>query len=508
MVSRARALPRFLLRRGAAGDAGSARGGQIASNIAIQLGTRAITMMISIVTVSLTARTLAPTGFGVWNGTSNYVGLFLVLTDLGLTIAATQRMASEPEREPEWLGALVGARTMLSFIAATLCAGSIPLLLNNTHDSRVVALITTTTILAAGPSALMTVFQTRLRAELALLFSVLQGALWLAAVGALAMAHASVVAFAIANAVIVVVVTGLQVHATRRLVRIAWRRGLRLLRSLAHVATPLGIGGVMNTIYYQVDSVLLLQIAGPKEAGIYGAAYGFLGPLALLPTVIMSAFFPVLSATYQREPERARKLVQICADFMGMTALPVLAGSVALSGQIIHLLYGAEFQQSAGLLPILMIAFVSIGFGTLAGFLAPVLGMQWRFAAYATAGAVANVILNLALIPRYGAYGSAWATVVTEVLTMVLLLSAVLRALRLRLSARRLMRTLLLAAVMAGAMIFARPLGLLPTATLGVMLYAVGLFALRIVDREELLALQRRRRELAGSDRVESPPDA
>lgn len=509
MVSRATALPRRLLRGGAPGDAGSAGGRQIASNVAVQIGVQAITMAISVVTVSLTARTLDPTGFGVWNGASSYVGLFMVLTDLGFTIAATQRMAAEPERESEWLGALVGARTSLSFVAAALCAGSIPLLLSSADDAHAVAFITTATILSAGPSALLTVFRARLRTGLALSFNVLQSVLWLAVVVGLAAAHASVVAFAVANAVVVATVVAVQMRITPRLAHVAWREGLRRLRPLARVAAPLGIGGVMITIYYQVDSVLLLQISGAREAGIYGAAYGFLNPLTLLPTAIMSSFFPVFSAVHRRDPARVRRLVQICADSMGIVALPILAGTIALSGPIVHLLYGSEFQRSAGLLPILMIAFVSICFGTLAGFLAPVLQLQWRFAIYASVGAAANVALNLVLIPRHGAYGSAWATVVTEVLTMALLLSTVLRALRMRISPWRLLRTLALAGLMTGTMILARPLGLVAAGAIGALLYVIGLFVLRIVDRDELLTLQRQRRDLTEPEtQLESRPDA
>ena len=212
---------------------------------------------------------------------------------------------------------------------------------------------------------------------------------------ALAASGGSVVAFAAANAVVIFIVSCLQVGVTRRLAHIAWRAGLSLWRPLARVAIPLGIAVVMITIYYQVDSVLLLQIAGPTEAGIYGAAYGFLAPLIFLPAAIMSSFFPVLTAVYHRDPARARRLVQISTETMTVVGLPFLAGSIALSGPVIKLIFGDGFEEAAGLLPILMIAFVAICYGTLAGFLAPLLGMQWRFAIYTTIGAAANVVLNL-----------------------------------------------------------------------------------------------------------------
>ena len=492
MVSRARALPRRLIHAGAAGEAGSAGGRRIASNMAIQMVARTITMAISIVTVSLTARTLAPTGYGVWSGVFSYVGLFGVLTDLGITTVAIQRMAAEPERESEWLGALAGARTAMSLVAMGLCAASIPLFLTATEDTHTVAFIMTTTILATGAGALMAVFQSRLRAGIVLSLTVLQSLLWLGIVLALAADGASVVAFAAAYALLIVAMALVQIQTTRKFAHIAWRAGRRLWRPLLRVAVPLAVAGVMITIYFQLDSVLLLQIAGAKEAGIYGAAYGFLGALIFLPAAVMSSLFPVLSAVHRRDRQRALRLVQTGGDLMGIISLPILAGTVALSGPIIHLMYGANFQRAAGLLPILMIAFVSICFGSLAGFLAPLLELQWRQALYASLGAAANVVLNLLLIPPYGAYGSAWATVATELLTMTLMLGTSLRALGLRPAPGKLLRTFALAALIAGAMALARPLGLIPAGLIGVLLYVAGLFALRIVDWGELMALRER----------------
>jgi O-antigen/teichoic acid export membrane protein len=496
-AGRAKALPRRLLHGGAAGDAAEARGGHIASNIAVQLAARAIAIMVSIVTVSLTARTLDPGGFGVLTSMTAYVGLFGVLTDLGLTTAAMQRMAAEPERESQWFGALVAIRLLISLVITVICAISIPLFLSNSYHGHLVGLITAIGILYSAPQAMMAVFQSRMRSGLVLSFTVLQSVLWLAIVIVLAAMHASVVAFAAASVGILVVIGALQVQTTRRLVHVAWRDGIHLWRTLIRLAVPLGIAGVLITVYYQIDAVLLLQLAGPHEAGIYGAAYRFLAPLTLIPAAVMAAFFPVLSAVHRNDPERVRHLVQSCADLMGVISLPIFAVMVALSQPIVHLLYGPEYPRSAGLLPILMIAFVSICFGSLAGFMAPILSLQWRLALYSGIGAVGNVILNLILIPSYGAYGSAWATVVTEVLTMTLMLGTGLWALRLRLSPWLLARTAVLAAAMTGVMTLAAPLGLVPAGIIGVLLYLGGLPALRIVNREELLALRRNARNPA-----------
>ena len=208
--------------------------------------------------MSLTARTLDPAGFGVWTAVSAYVGIFGVLTDLGLTTVAMQKMAAEPERESEWLGALAGMRLLLAVVAATLCAAPVPVFLDTGHDA---AWILTLTIFSSGGSALMAVFNSRLRAGLALSFSVMQSFLWLGVCVVFYVTGASVVDFAIAYVIVLAIICTLQVRAARRYAHIAWRAGRALWKPLMSVAVPLGIASVLITIYYQIDSVLLLQLS-------------------------------------------------------------------------------------------------------------------------------------------------------------------------------------------------------------------------------------------------------
>ena len=490
MTSRIRTLPRRFLHGGSAGDAGQAGGRQIASNISTQLVMRLISMVISVLTVSLAARTLDPDGFGVWTAVSAYVGIFAVLTDLGLTTVAMQRMSAEPERESEWLGALAGMRLLLAVGAAALCAATIPIFLSTGQDA---AWILTLTIFSSGGSALMSVFNSRLRAGLALSFSVIQSFMWLGVMIVYSITGASVLAFAIAYVAVLVVICALQLRAAHRHAHIAWQAGRALWKPLMKVAVPLGIASVLITIYYQIDAVLLLQLSDAREAGIYGAAYRFLSPLLFLPAAVMSSFFPVLSAVKEHDPDRVDRLVQRAAELMTVISLPLLAVTIALSGEIVALLFGPPYARTASVLPILMIAFVSICFGTLAGFLAPLLNLNWRLALYSGIGAVANVVLNVVLIPQYGAIGSAWATVGTEVLTMVLMLGTALVALRLRVAPWRMIRTVVVAAGMTGVMVLAAPLGLFPAGILGGLTYVGGLFALRVVRPDELRALRAER---------------
>jgi O-antigen/teichoic acid export membrane protein len=247
---------------------------------------------------------------------------------------------------------------------------------------------------------------------------------------------------------------------------------------------------MLGTIYYKLDAVLVFELAGAEQAGIYGAAYRFLDPLVFLPAAIVSAFVPVFAATHGSDPDRMRRLVQRCAELLAVLAVPAVAVSVVLSPQVVQLLFGADYAASASVLPVLMIAFASICFGNLGGYLAPVVGMRWRIAQIALVGAVVNVTLNFVFVPEHGALAAAWATVVTEILTMSMLMTFALRRLGVRPSLRRPAGAVAAGVVMTGVLALTEPLGLLPALLAGGLAYGAAVLGLRVIDVAELRSLR------------------
>ncbi len=482
---------RAALGGGTSGEARTAGGRRIAGTIGIGLGGRLAAIVVSLVTLPLIARTLGPSDFGIWTAALAYVGLFASFTEFGLGNAATQKMASDPEHESEWLSALSSLRTVFALVLVAVAALGVPFVLSAGNDLRTTSFILLITIFAGGASVLMSVFQTRLRPGIPVAISMLQSLIWLGTTVGLAIADAGPVGFAIGYSAMLSVIAVVQVQVTRRYARVAWRGVRERWRGLLEIAVPIGLGGVFVTVYYKVDAVLLVELSTPEEAGVYGAAYRFLDPLVFLPGTIMAALFPVVAAVHAHDPERVVRLVRRASEAMLLLSVAGFAIALALSDRIIDLFYGAEFARAAGLLPLLMASFIPICLGTLAGFIAPVLGLRWRITIYAAIGAFLNVGLNLLLIPKHGAYGSAWATLGTESLTMTLLLGTGLARLGAGLDVRRIVAVVVSGAAMYGAAYAARPLGLVPALVLGTITFVVAVLATRAVRPQEIRSLRR-----------------
>lgn len=495
MSDRRRAVPgaralRGLVAGGAAGDAGRAGSRRIAGNAALQLAARVLQVVSGLITLPLLARALGPGDFGVWVAALAYVGLFMSFTELGLTNAATMKMSAEPEHESQWLAALSSLRMVVALTLTAVCAAGIPLFLSGDEGLQLAALILSAAVLLAGASSLMAVFTSRLRGGVPLVIGLLQTVMWLSIVVAVSVLDAGPVTLAVCYLAMLTTIAAVQITAVRRLASLSYVGARARWRGLLAVALPLGVGGLLVTVYYRIDSVLVFQLAGKTEAGIYGAAYRFLDTLTFFPAAVISALMPVFAATYVTDPARTRALVQRAADLMVTLGAPAVAVALVLSPQIIELLFSDVYARSAEVLPILMASFLAICLGTLGGYLAPVVGLRWGIAAIAGVCVVVNVGLNLVLIPRYGAVGAAWVTSATEGLSATLLLAFSFRAMRFGPSPSRSLRAVLASVVMGGALLVVEPLGLVPALAAGAVVYGAAVFALRVISLSELRGLR------------------
>jgi O-antigen/teichoic acid export membrane protein len=466
---------------------------RIAADIAIQIVGRLLNAGLGVIATLVLVRALGDDGFGKWATVFAVVEVVGYLGEIGLEQLAVRRIAADRERESEWVGSLVALRFALAVpvlvpILAVLFA------ISESDQMRATALIVAATVFTGALSSARVVFQVRVRNDVGVVILTLNSVLWTLAVIALASGDASMVAFASAFFATAAVTTILEFIWAWRTQPLRFAGARRYWRDLLRGGVPLGIAGLITLAYVRIDGVLVFEIAGAREAGLYAAVYRVLDRVQMVPTAVMTTLLPLLGAAWPGDPDRTRRLMQSAADLLLLTALPALALAVAAPAEIVDLLFGDEFEDAAPALPVLMGAFVALAMWHLALNMVIVLGRQRRLIVYTTAGLVLNVALNLILIPPYGFMAAAWITLATETLVMALTLGYVLRETGVRLRLGRMVSTALSAAVMGGAvaLLVAEDVNVVGAAAAGLVVYAAALVLLRAVDTGEVRLLLRR----------------
>jgi O-antigen/teichoic acid export membrane protein len=178
----------------------------------------------------------------------------------------------------------------------------------------------------------------------------------------------------------------------------------------------LAVFGVLSAVNAQADIVLLRWLAGTEATGVFHVAARNAHLLTLLLGALITPLGPLVAELHAKGERAALQEVvrrSIRVVFL-LTLPPALA--MILAGEVYLELFGAGFAEAHAALAILALAqLVNVGAGPVQMLLV-MTGHQARLIPAMAWSVLANVVLNLALIPRFGATGAACATACSIVL--------------------------------------------------------------------------------------------
>lgn len=192
-----------------------------------------------------------------------------------------------------------------------------------------------------------------------------------------------------------------------------WRYDGLVARELLKDSWPLLFAGIAVLLYMRLDVVMLQQMAGDREVGIYAAATRISEVWYFLPAVIVASVSPSIIKSHGTDPGLYIRKLQRLYFLMAWSAIGLSLPISLASEWIVKLLYGIQFKEAGPVLAIHLWASVAVFLGV-ASSQHLLIEQQQKISFYRTLiGVICNIVLNLLLIPRLGAMGAAIATVVS-----------------------------------------------------------------------------------------------
>lgn len=183
-------------------------------------------------------------------------------------------------------------------------------------------------------------------------------------------------------------------------------------KSLLGQSWPLILSAVMVTLYMQIDILMLKYFAGSTEAGIYSAAARISEAWYFIPVAIVTSVFPAIIHARKTDIARYQKRLQNLYDLLVAISLPVALIVSLGADTFIRLIYGEQFDGAGVILSIHIWSGIFVFLGSASGQYLLAEGFT-MISFYRTAiGAIANILLNLWLIPMFGGLGASAATLI------------------------------------------------------------------------------------------------
>ena len=385
------------------------------ANTSWLLGERALRIAVSLFVGIYVARYLGPERFGLLSYALSFVGIFVALATLGLDEVVVRELIKTPEQREKILGTsfllkLVG--TLLMW-AAILVA--IPLTENDLQTNILIIIIAFGTVFQAF-NVIDLNFQAKVKSKYVVHAQFVQLIISSIVKIILVVNEAPLIWFASVYSLdVIVLAMGLVFAYLYNGDNIfSWKWSFETSKYLLHDSWPLILAGVVISVYMKIDQVMIKEMLGAKEVGLYAAAVKLSEAWYFIPMAIASSLFPAIinAKVYQKEVyyQRLQKLY----DLMVWIAIAIALPTTFLSTLVVEFLYGKEYLGSSSVLIIHIwtAVFVFLGVASSKYLLAENFIKKTFYRTFF--GALLNIIMNYYLIGIIGIQGAAISTLVSH----------------------------------------------------------------------------------------------
>lgn len=385
-------------------------GAQVAKNAAWLLAATTAQKALSFLSFTIVARLVGPATTGVFHFAVSITSIFVTFTDLGLTPVLIREMAGNEEKGRKYLAKAI--RIKLLLIPLSVLAVLAYAWLTGITGETFLAVVVACFVMSCDAVSLLWYGAIRGRRELRFeAVGMFVGQVFTAIVS---------ISAAVLGWGVVGLVFGLLAGSVWNVgwsIRQSYRLGLAPrtssewpLSRIAKLALPFALAGIFVKVYSYIDTLLLQRFHTDEVVGHYAVAYKVTYALQFLPLAFVAALYPGMSsAAAQGRKADLQALLSGSLRLMMLAGVPLSALLSALASPIILTVYGTEFAGSIAPLSILPWALIPIFLDFPIGSL---LNATHRAHLKTTSMGVAmviNVILNVLLVPTYGAVGAAWS---------------------------------------------------------------------------------------------------
>jgi len=386
-------------------------------------GERILRMILGLFVGVWVARYLGPEQFGLFSYAQSFVGLFTAIATLGLDgIVVKALLNGDRDRERDRiLGTAFTLKLAGAVIVLLLLAISVFFQSGDYQTNLLIFIIASATVFQSF-NVIDFYFQSIVLSKYVVysnIFSLLLSSLFKII---LILNNAPLVTFSyVVLFDSLVLASGYIYFYIRKHSSIwCWCFDKNVAKSLLKESWPLILSGLVISMYMKIDQIMIKNILGSVEVGQYAAAVRLSEIWYFIPMVLSSSLFPAILNARKVSKELYYSRIQQLYDLMAWIAIAIAIPIMFLSDWIVYLLYGAQFSEAVGVLMIHIWSAVFVFLGVASGkwFIAE--GLQ-RYSFYRTLfGAILNVGLNFALIPQYGIYGAAIATLAAQIMASYL----------------------------------------------------------------------------------------
>lgn len=382
-----------------------------------------INMILGIFVTAVVARYFGPEDYGEFNYALAIVSLFTVLSTLGLEILTVKTIVDKDYEEGTILCTSFLLRVMGGIVLTVVSCIVMWVLEPSDNYLQLIVLIMSFSMVIRSFEVIEYWIQAHQKAKISsiirIIVSLVTGSLKLLLVyfggGLILFSLIYTIDIAIVSAALVMAYFKYRQEKSR------WRFSVSYAKEILSQSWYLVLSGLMVSLYMRIDQVMLgTMMPNKDELGIFSAAVRIAEMWYFVPTAIIVSFRPVIMSKKRTDEVGYMKSIQVLYNIVAWMGIAFGLFILLFSRLIIDILYGPEYIEAARILSVSIWAGIFAMLGSARGVWLVSEGLQRYSMAYIAAGCIINVSLNYLLIPNYGGYGAAIATLASQITVAII----------------------------------------------------------------------------------------
>lgn len=375
---------------------------------------RIIRMIISIVIGVMLTRYLNPIQFGTYSYVQSFVGLFILIANLGLDEILVREIVNDKFHTESLLNTALFLK-LIGFLIMLIILTIFIYIFNFDINIKIYIYVIALSILFQSFNVIEFYLQAKIMGKhfsiLSLISLLISSCLKIYFI----YNKAPLISFFYLITLESLIITVLQIFVLKKKTNIILNPRLfskKIAIYLLNNSWPLIFTGIVVSLYMKIDQIMIMDLLNSTAVGEYAAAVKISEAWYFIPTIIMTSLFPAILLAKQDNEKYIRRL-RLIYKLMIIVSLLISIPMTFLSKNLINFLYGSEYENSGNILMIHIWSsiFVFIGVANSKWFIAE--NLQKYYIINTTFGAFLNIILNFIFIPKFGIVAAAWATLIS-----------------------------------------------------------------------------------------------
>lgn len=370
--------------------------------------------LIQLIVGMLSARYLGPSNYGLLNYAASILAFAVPFMKLGFDATLVSEFVESPKDEGKIMGTALVMNVCSSVVCMIAVGAFVSVANRGDHETIVVCTLYSISLLFSALEMIQYWFQYKLMSKYASIVMLISYLVVSVYKIYLLVSARSVLWFALSNSLDfgIIAVSLMVIYKSKSKNRLAYSKeyAKKMLQKSKHYI----LASLMLVVLQNTDHIMLTSLVGKTENGYYSAAITCATVVQFVYVAIVDSFRPMILASKKESPSEFERNMTALYSITLFGAVVQVAVFILCAKWIVLALFGSDYFPAIGVLRALMGYFIFSVMGLVRNVWILAEQKQKYLPLINLSGAMINIVLNLFMIPLWGACGAAVASAITQ----------------------------------------------------------------------------------------------